>query len=168
VTAMATPRALTALVPGSFDPIHLGHVDVIDQAARLFAAVKVVVMHNPAKPSGAFAPEERVRLATASLAHLANVSVHLHAGLAIQAARDLGADCIVKGVRSAADYDVESQMASTNRAAGGPTTLLVVASPEHRHVASRYVREIAHYGGDVTSFVPSVVADALRARTRGT
>ena len=165
---MATPGALTALVPGSFDPIHLGHVDVIDQASRLFAAVKVAVMHNPAKPSGTFGPEERARLATASLAHLPNVSVHLHAGLAIQAARDLGADCIVKGLRSAADFDVESQMAQTNRAAGGPTTLLVVASPAYQHVASRYVREIAHYGGDVSAFVPSIVADALRGRARGT
>jgi pantetheine-phosphate adenylyltransferase len=165
---MSAPRSLTALVPGSFDPIHLGHLDVIDQASRLFGAVKVAVMHNPDKASGTFSPEERARLATAALTHLSNVSVHLHGGLAVQAARDLGADCIVKGVRGSADYETEAQMARTNRAAGGPATLLVVASPGLEHIASRFVREIAYYGGDVSPFVPSVVADALRSRRRGT
>jgi len=102
------------LYPGSFDPFHLGHLDVAAQAASIFGSVVIAVMHNPEKPSGMFSVEERMQLAKDSTAHLAGVTVQAHAGLAVDAAKKVGATCIVKSLRSATDFDVESQMAHTN------------------------------------------------------
>lgn len=150
-----------ALYPGSFDPIHLGHLDVIEQALGIFGSVVVVTMHNPGKPSGAFALQERQAMISESLAGWAGVRVESFPGLAIDAAREFGADVIVKGLRSATDFDVEQQMALTNYRVGGVRTVFVPASPELSFVSSRYIREIALYGHDLSELVPGPVASRL-------
>lgn len=150
-----------ALYPGSFDPIHLGHIDVIEQALELFGTVVVVTMHNPAKPSGAFTLDERQAMIAESLAGCPGVSVESFPGLAIDAAVRFGAEVIVKGLRSATDFDVEQQMALTNHRVGGVRTVFVPASPELSYISSRYIREIAQYGHDLSQLVPVPVASRL-------
>src|SRR5690606_14472725 len=108
---------MLALYPGSFDPIHLGHLDVVEQAAELFGNVVVAVMHNHEKPSGTFTVDERVSLIEASAADAGiadRVAVTTHSGLAVDAVVAAGADFIVKGLRNAADFEIEQQMALTN------------------------------------------------------
>ena len=156
----------TVLYPGSFDPFHLGHLDVAAQADSIFGRVVIAVMHNPEKPTGMFSIDERVKLVKESTAHLAGVSVEAHAGLAVDAARKVGATCIVKSLRSATDFDVESQMAHTNYTVSGVRTMVLFALPEHAYISSRFVREIAHYGGDASAMVTDPVAKALAGRAR--
>ncbi|MFZ9771671.1 MAG: pantetheine-phosphate adenylyltransferase [Ilumatobacteraceae bacterium] len=156
----------TVLYPGSFDPFHLGHLDVAAQAASIFGRVVIAVMHNPEKPTGMFSIDERVKLVKDSTAHLAGVSVEAHAGLAVDAAKKVGATCIVKSLRSATDFDVESQMAHTNYTVSGVRTMVLFALPEHAYISSRFVREIAHYGGDASAMVTDPVAKALAGRAR--
>jgi len=150
------------IYPGSFDPIHFGHIDVIEQAAELFGAVVVAVMHNPDKPSGLFTVDERVELARRALADAGEVSVEAHTGLAVQAAQAAGADFIVKGLRTAGDFEIEQQMAHNNHAVTGIRTVYLPCRPALGYISSRFVREIAQYGGEVGHLVPSDVADALR------
>lgn len=154
------------LYPGSFDPFHLGHLDVAAQAATIFGRVIIAVMHNPEKPAGMFTIDERVRLVKESTAHLAGVTVEAHAGLAVDAARAVGAACIVKSLRSASDFDIESQMAHTNFTVSGVRTMVLFALPEHAYISSRFVREVAHYGGDASAMVPAPVVKALTDKTR--
>ena len=156
----------TVLYPGSFDPFHLGHLDVAAQAASIFGRVVVAVMHNPEKSGGMFTIDERVQLAKDATSHLAGVSVEAHVGLAIDAAKKVGATCIVKSLRSATDFDVESQMAHTNYTVSGVRTMVLFALPEHAYISSRFVREIAHYGGDASVMVTAPVAKALASRAR--
>lgn len=150
-----------ALYPGSFDPIHLGHLDVIEQGLELFGSVVVVTMHNPGKPSGAFALDERQAMIRESLAGWDNVRVEAHPGLAIDAAVAFGADVIVKGLRSASDFDVEQQMSLMNHSVGGVRTVFVPANPALSFISSRYIREIALYGRDLSGLVPGPVAARL-------
>lgn len=152
------------LIPGSFDPIHLGHLDVIETANSLFGGVIVAVMHNPDKPSGLFGVDERVDLAERSLEHLDRVTVVAHGGLAVQAAAEHGADFIVKGLRTPADFDIEQQMAHNNFALTGIKTVYVPCRPDLGHISSRFVREIAAYGGETGHLVPAAVDTALGAR----
>lgn len=152
------------LIPGSFDPIHLGHLDVIDQAAGLFGEVMVAVMHNPSKPSGMFTVDERVELARASTADRPHVTVEAHTGLAVQAAQRCGIDFMVKGLRTASDFEIEQQMAHNNQALTGIRTVYVPCRPELGHISSRFVREIAAHGGSITHLVTEPVAAALAAR----
>lgn len=156
----------TVLIPGSFDPLHLGHIDVVDQAVELFPSCDVVVgvLVNFAKPSGMFTPEERVQLAEASLAGRPAVSVKAFGGLAVQAAADVGADCIVKGLRSATDFDVEQQMALMNHSVTGIRTVFVPCRPDLGFVSSRFIREIAAHGESVDHLVAAPVAAALADR----
>lgn len=158
---MPTTSALTALYPGSFDPFHVGHLDVVEQAVELFGSVVVAAMHNPGKPSGVIDLETRVRLAEACVAHLPSVRVVAFPGLAVDAARDLGAHFIVKGLRSASDFDVEQQMAHTNHSVSGVRTVYVPARPDVSFVSSRFIREIGAHGGRIGHLLPAVVADEV-------
>ncbi len=162
----STP-SLRVLYPGSFDPIHLGHLDVIEQTVELFGSVVVAVMHNPSKPSGLFPVEQRVELARVSLAHLdpdgvGRVIVEARSGLAVQAAAVDRADFIVKGLRTAGDFEIEQQMAHNNHAVTGIRTVYLPCSPEFGYISSRFVREIAKYRGAIGHLVPAPVAGALQ------
>lgn len=155
-----------ALYPGSFDPVHNGHLQVIRAASALFDTLIVAIGHNPDKPSGMFSPEERLAMVRASVAPLANVRVELFVGLATTAVRDLGADCLIKGVRGGSDLDAEMQQAAMNAMTGGVPTLFAPAMGDAALVSSRYVREIAALGGEVGPVVPTPVAEALAERFR--
>ena len=150
-----------ALYPGSFDPVHVGHLDVVEACAALFDDIVVVAMYNPEKPAGFFSLEEREAMLAETFAHLENVSTTSSADLVVQAANQLGADVIIKGLRSAGDLDIELQMAHTNKAVSGVQTLLVPAEPANSFVSSRYIREITARGEDVTTLVPPPVAQRL-------
>ena len=160
------------LIPGSFDPLHNGHVDVVDQALELFGEVVFGVLVNFTKPSGLFTPDERIELAVASFADRSNVTVGAFEGLAIDVAAAVGADFIVKGLRTSADYDIEQQMAHMNRSASGIRTVFVPCNPAFSFVSSRFIREIASQGGTIDHLVPAAVATALTdkfaAVSRGT
>ena len=151
----------TVLYPGSFDPIHLGHLDVIEQAAELFGDVVVAAMHNPAKPSGMFPLDERMAMIDECVAPLRTsgrrVRVEAFPGLAVDAARAAKADFVVKGLRTPGDFEVEQQMAHTNYAAAGVRTVYLPCRPGRGFISSRFIREIAQYGGDVSQMVPPPV-----------
>ncbi len=150
-----------ALYPGSFDPVHIGHLDVVEAAAPLFDEVVVVAMFNQEKPGGFFTLEERESMLVETFAHLPNVTTASSPGLVVQAAAELGADLLVKGIRNAIDLDIEAQMAHTNKAVTGIQTLLVPSEPAHSFVSSRFIREIVMRGEDVSSLVPPPVAERL-------
>ena len=152
----------SVLYPGSFDPFHLGHLDVIEQALELFGDVTVAAMHNPSKPGGMFSLDERLEMITEVVAPFGRaVAVHAFPGLAVDAARTLGVDFIVKGLRTGGDFEVEQQMAHTNYAAAGVRTVYLPCKPELVFISSRFIREIAKYGGDVTAMVPAPVVPRL-------
>ena len=155
-----------ALYPGSFDPVHHGHLAIIEQASALFGEVVVGVGHNPQKPSGMFTPDERAALIRDQVAELGNVRVELFSGLVTVAATGFGATCIVKGIRGAADLDAELQQAHMNLTSGGVPTVFLPAVSGSAFVSSRYVREIAAMGGDVGAVVPPEVAQSLVEKLR--
>jgi pantetheine-phosphate adenylyltransferase len=151
-----------ALYPGSFDPIHNGHLAVIEAAAAVFDEIIIGVGHNPAKPSGLFSPEERSAMIKASVSGYPNVRVDSFTGLVTVAAAEMGATCLLKGIRSASDLDVEMLQANMNaQSGGGIPTIFVPGVGPHALVSSRYIREIAARGGDVRSVVPAPVAERL-------
>lgn len=154
----------TVLYPGSFDPIHLGHLDIIEQASRLFGKVVVAILHNPEKHGGVFSVDERIALIQVALqtAQVKNVEIHAVPGLAVDAARVVQADFMVKGLRNSGDFEIEQQMAHTNFAVAGIPTVYLPCSPAYTSVSSRFIREIAQYGGDPSSMVPANVAHALK------
>jgi len=154
----------TVLIPGSFDPLHNGHVDVVDQALELFGDVVVGVLVNFTKPSGLFTPDERVTLAEASLAGREGVTVRTFGGLAVQAAADAGADFIVKGLRNMNDFDIEQQMAHMNLSVTGVRTVFVPCRAEFAFISSRFIREIASKGESIDHLVATSVAAALADR----
>lgn len=154
-----------ALYPGSFDPIHNGHLAVIATVAALFDRVVVAVGYNLAKPSGLFTPTERMALIEEITAVQPNVAVSSFSGLVTTAAAELGATCLVKGVRSGSDLDAEMLQANMNaETGGGIPTVFVPGLGCHALVSSRYVREIGGAGGDISSVVPELVAARLATR----
>ncbi len=157
----------TVLNPGSFDPIHLGHLDVIEQAVDLFGHLTVVVMHNHEKPGGLFTVDERLELIRESVATEGltdKVTVTSHSGRAVAAAAAAGASFMVKGLRTAADFEIEQQMALTNHSVTGIRTVYLPCRADRGYISSRFVREIARYGGAVGHMVPKAVADALATK----
>ena len=153
-----------AVVPGSFDPVTLGHLDVIERAAGLFDEVHVVVVHNPGK-AALFPIAQRVTLLEQSLSQAkiaGNVVVtSWSVGLLVDYCTDVGATVLVKGVRSQVDVTYETPMAIVNRNLAGIETVFLLPDPAHAHVSSSLVRQVASLGGDVSPYVPGAVADYL-------
>lgn len=157
----------TALCPGSFDPVTLGHLDIIERASRHFDEVVVAVIRNPQKTQSLFTLEERQQMLSECTAHLANIRIEFFKGLLVEFAREHGADAIVKGLRAVSDFDYELQMAQMNQRLSGIDTFFLSTSPNYSFLSSSLVREVARYGGDVTSMVPSIVAKRLVDRFQG-
>ena len=155
-----------AVVPGSFDPVTLGHIDVIERAANMFDEVHVLVVHNPDK--AALLPiAQRVSLIQESIAE-AELSGNIlvtswSVGLLVDYCTDVGASVLVKGIRSQVDVAYETPMAIVNRNLAGVETVFLLPDPAHAHVSSSLVRQVAALGGDVAPYVPRAVADLLQA-----
>jgi pantetheine-phosphate adenylyltransferase len=154
----------TALCPGSFDPVTLGHIDIIERASRHFDEVVVAVIRNPQKTQSLFTLEERQEMLRECTAHISNIRIGHFKGLLIEFARENGADAIVKGLRAVSDFDYELQMAQMNQRLSGIDTFFLSTSPNYSFLSSSLVREVARYGGDVTSMVPPIVAKRLLDR----
>ena len=150
-----------ALFPGSFDPFHNGHLEVVERATRLFDEVVVAALRNPQKSQALFDLAERQEMLQESTAHLPGVRIVSVSTLVVNVARDVGATAIVKGLRAVSDFENELQMAQMNRQLSDVETLFIPTSSTHSFVASRLLREVARYGGDVSAFVPKAVNDRL-------
>ena len=153
----------TALCPGSFDPPTNGHVDVIRRTAALFDTVLVSVVENPSK-SPMFTTSERIDLFRASLPGVGNVTYDTFEGLLVDHALDREVDVIVKGLRTAGDFDYELQMAQMNASIRHVETLFIPTSPQWSFLSSTLVREVARLGGSVDDLVPAPVAAALKEK----
>jgi pantetheine-phosphate adenylyltransferase len=157
---------LTALCPGTFDPVTSGHLDIIGRTSRSFDAVVVGVLENPSK-TPLFTLEERVALLEEAVRDLPNVRVGSFHGLLVDHARQRGADVIVKGLRAVSDYEYEIQMAQMNLRIGSVETLLMPTNPKWSFLSSSLVKEVARLGGDVEGLVPDHVRKALVDRLAG-
>jgi pantetheine-phosphate adenylyltransferase len=157
---------LTALCPGTFDPVTNGHLDIIERTAGRFDALIVGVLDNPAKRP-LFGVEERVGLLKEVTHHLGNVEVDAFSGLLVEYAARRGADVVVKGLRAVTDFEVEIQMAQMNHSLAGVETLFMTTAPQWSYLSSSLVKEVASLGGDVSPLVPAIVAERLRERLGG-
>jgi len=155
---------VTALYPGSFDPVTVGHVDVAVRAAALFEKVVIGIYSTPSK-NLLFDADTRVELFQKSVEHLPNVEVRKFEGLVVRFARELGAAVIVRGLRSGSDFEFEFDMAFMNRRLE-PTVDMVsfMASQDYMFVSSSLLKEVARLGGDITGMVPAHVAKAVYAK----
>ena len=151
---------LTALCPGTFDPVTNGHLDIIGRTAQTFETVIVGVLENPSK-APLFSLDERVALLREAVAEHANVRVGSFHGLLVDHAREQGASAIVKGLRAVSDYEYEIQMAQMNQRIGGVETLFMPTNPKWSFLSSSLVKEVARFGGDVEGLVPDHVRKAL-------
>jgi len=155
-----------AIYPGSFDPITYGHIDIVQRAKKIFDELIVAVVSNPAKQT-LFTMEERHRLCEEALKEvgLGEVPVIIWDGLVVECARHHRAQAIVRGLRAGSDFEREFQMALTNRDLGGDIeSVFFMTSGEYSFLSSSIVKEITSYGGDVSRFVPKVVAQALERK----
>ena len=156
----------TALFPGSFDPFHNGHLEIVETAAKLFDHIVVAPVRNPQKGEPLFTLAERQAMIAESVAHVPNVSIDSFSSLVVDLARQLGVDVIVKGLRVASDAEAELQQAQINKAVSGIETLFIPCSSEYSFIASKYVREFARFGGAdrIGSMIPPPVFTKLKEK----
>ena len=154
---------LTALCPGTFDPVTNGHLDIIGRASQTFELVVVAALENPSKEP-MFTLEERVAMLKEACSGMPNVTVVSFRGLLVDLARSYGDAAIVKGLRAVSDYEYEIQMAQMNHRLAGVETLFMPTSPNWSFLSSSLVKEVAQLGGDVSGLVPAHVRSTLDDR----
>jgi pantetheine-phosphate adenylyltransferase len=160
---------ITALYPGSFDPLTNGHLDIVDRTAQIFDRVVIAVLENPSKQP-LFSTAERVAMIRESLGDRPSVEVSTFNGLTIDFARQVRARVIVRGLRAVSDFESEFQMALMNRRLEPDvTTVFIPTSLRHLFLSSSLIKELAEFGGDISEFVPANVVGPLKQRlTAGT
>jgi pantetheine-phosphate adenylyltransferase len=149
------------LYPGSFDPFHNGHRELVETCAFLFDEVVVAAMRNPQKGQPLFSLVEREAMIAESMAHLDNIRVVHFSDLVVHLAKEVGADFIVKGLRAPSDFESEMAQAQINLMMSGVHTLFIPTASANSFLASKYIRDIVRFGGDVTMMVPVPVAKRL-------
>ena len=155
--------SVTAVCPGSFDPVTYGHLDVIERAAARFDGLIVACMRNISK-STLFDLDERLAMLEQATAHLGNVKVDTFEGLLVDFCRRHDVRVICKGLRAVSDFEYELQMAQMNSRLGDVETFFMTTTPVYSFLSSSLVKEVARFGGDVADFVPPVVAERLAAK----
>jgi len=155
-----------AIYPGSFDPIHYGHLDVIERAAKLWDRIIVASARNESK-MGLFSTEERVDLIRDATSHIESVEVTSFEGLLVDYVQKEKANLVLRGLRAISDFEYEFQMALMNQSLDETLeTVFLMPSQENIYLSSRIVKEVAKLGGDIDGFVPEVVREALRAKLK--
>ena len=162
VTHMTTRRAVC---PGSFDPVTNGHLDVFTRAARHFDELTVAVFIN-SKKTNLFSVEERIALLREATAHIPNIRIDSFTGLVVEFCKQHDIPVIVRGLRAVTDFEYELQLSQANYELANVETMFVSTNPAVGYVSSSLVKEIARYGGDVSSMVPAPVVQALAARAQ--
>ena len=157
---------LRVLYPGSFDPFHNGHRELVETAAFLFDEVVVAAMRNPQKGEPLFTLDERKAMIRESLAHLDNIEIVSFSSLVVDLAKEVGARFIIKGLRAVSDFEAETAQAQMNLNVSGVHTVLMPTATANSFIASKYIREIARFGGDVSAMVPAPVAKRLEEKYR--
>jgi pantetheine-phosphate adenylyltransferase len=152
-----------ALCPGSFDPVTLGHVDILERAAAQFDEVVAAVLINPAK-KGMFSLDERLEMIAEATAHLPNVRAESGRGLVVDFVRERGLTAIIKGLRTGTDFEYELQMAQMNKHIAGVDTFFVATTPRYSFVSSSLAKEVASMGGDISDLLPEPVNRRLAAK----
>ena len=150
------------LYPGSFDPVHNGHIEICATASALFDHVVVAAMRNPQKSNPFFTDDERFEMLIEACTHLKNVEVVQFGELVVDLADRLDVDFIIKGLRSAADFESELQLAQMNKSVSGVETLFLPSTSENAFIASKYIRDITRLGTDCSHLVPEAVAQRLQ------
>jgi pantetheine-phosphate adenylyltransferase len=155
-----------AIYPGTFDPVTNGHLDILERALKLFDKVIITIAHNSAK-NPLFTEEERLELLKAVTKRYKHVEVAVFDGLLVEYVRKHKAVAIIRGLRAVTDFEYEFQMALMNRKLDGKVeTIFLVPNEKYTYLSSNMVREIAHFHGDVSKFVPSVVKKALQKKNK--
>ncbi len=154
-----------AVCPGSFDPVTLGHLDIITRASTLFDKVIVLISTNATKQTASFTATERMMMIAAATAHLDNVVIDILDGLLVNYVKRVQAVAIVKGLRAVSDFEYEFQMALTNKVLyEGAETVFLTTSKENMYLSSSVVKQVAYFGGDISPFVPACILDTIRER----
>lgn len=157
----------TAIYPGTFDPVTLGHLDIIERAAAIFGRVVVTVARNP-KKTPLFTAEERVAMIREVTTHLANVTCESFDGLVVDFARQAGAQALIRGLRAVSDFEYELQMAHVNRRLHSQlVTVVLMPGEKFTYLNSTIVKEVAAFGGDIAAFVSPSVMARLHAKLAG-
>ncbi|EAC2378961.1 pantetheine-phosphate adenylyltransferase [Listeria monocytogenes] len=153
-----------AVIPGTFDPITNGHLDIIERAAKIFDVLYVSVLNNSSKKP-LFTIEERMEMIRQVTAHLPNVQVESASGLTVDYAATRGATAIVRGLRAVSDFEYEMQIASMNRTLNADIeTFFVMTNTKYSFLSSSMVKEVAQYQGDISELVPEIVNEQVRAK----
>jgi len=157
---------LTALCPGTFDPVTNGHLDIIERAAAHFDTLVVAVLKNPAKEP-LFSLEERQSMLKSACQSFANVEIDSFSGLIVDYAKAKDIGVFVKGLRAVSDFDYELQMAQMNHRLGGVDTFFISTNPNWSFLSSSLIKEVAKFGGDISALIPPVVAERLNEKLGG-
>ncbi len=154
-----------AVCPGSFDPVTLGHLDIITRASTLFDKVIVLISTNASKANPSFTATERMMMIAEATSHLDNVVIDILDGLLVDYVKNVKAVAIVKGLRAVTDFEYEFQMALTNKVLyANAETVFLTTSKENMYLSSSVVKQVAYFGGDISPFVPECILETIRNR----